>query len=219
MTDDDRPDATGSLLARVAEIWAGLAGADPERLAANTRSSYTPVVGDSGELRLPVWGREALVAFPRFAATWADDAATVDPFTTALLAYYFETCDGTPEAGRRIAFSELRDGSFYAQAFQGYTGNELAKAFGNDTGTFTDAAGDLGGLPETLADRAFSFRVLPLVSVAVACWLGDEDSGPSYRVLFDAAVGHHLPTGVCAIVGGVLTRRLIAAHGRRPGAG
>lgn len=219
VTDNDRPDPYGSLLARVAEIWAGLAEADPERLAADTLSSYAPAAGNSGEFRLVVWGRETLVTFPGFAATWVDDATTVDPFTAALLAYYFATCDGTPEAGRWIAFSELRAGTFYAQAFQGYTGNELARTFGNDTAAFTSAAVGLSGLPETLADRAFSFRALPLVSVAVACWLGDEDLGPSYRVLFDAAVGHHLPTDVCAIVGSSLTRRLIAAHGRRSGAG
>jgi hypothetical protein len=215
MTGNDRPDATASLLTRVAEIWDGLADADPERLAATSHSSYVAAVGESGEFRLPVWGREALIGFPGFAATWADDGTAVDPFTAALLAYYFDACDGTPESGRRIAFSELRDGTFYAQAFQGYTGNELAKAFGNDAEAFGAAADGLGGLPEALADRAFSFRALPLVSVVAACWLGDEDFAPSYRILFDAAVGHHLPTDVCAIVGSNLTRRLIAEHDRR----
>jgi hypothetical protein len=212
----DRPDATAALLARVTEIWAGLADADPERMAANTRSWYAPRTEGGGEFRLPVWGREALVEFPGFAVTWSDDASPVDPFTAALLAYYFETSDGTTETGRCIAFSELRDGTFYAQAFQGYTGHELAKVFGNDADGFAAAAEGLGGLSAALADRAFSFRVLPLVTVAAACWLGDEDFGPSYRILFDAAVGHHLPTDVCAIVGSALTRRLIAAA-RAPG--
>ena len=219
MTDRHRTDATESLLARVAEIWVQLAGADPERLAADTRSSYVAADEGSGEFRLPVWGCEALIAFPGFAATWLDNAETVDPLTAALLANYFETSDGTPEAGSRIAFSELREGTFYAQAFQGYTGGELARAFGNDAESLAKAAGNIGGLPEPLADHAFSFRVLPLVSVAIACWLGDEDIGPSYRVLFDAAVGHHLPTGVCAIVGSSLTRRLIAAHSESAGTG
>lgn len=212
MTDSDKPDATETLLARVAEIWTALAGADPERLAARTGSSYTPAGGSYGEFRLQVWGRDALIAFPDVATTWLDTAERVDPFSAALLAYYFETSDGAAEAGSRIAFSELRDGTFYAQAFQGYTGNELAKTFRSDANSFVDAAGALGGLPEPLGDRAFSFRVLPLVSAAVVCWLGDEDFGSSYRVLFDAAVGHHLPTDVCAVVGSELTRRLIAAH-------
>jgi len=214
---DGRPDATASLLARVAAIWEGLADADPGRLAACTRSSWYPAGPGAGEFRLPVWGREARVALPGFAASWAGDAAPADPLTSALLAYYFETSDGTPESGRRIAFSELRHGTFYAQAFQGYTGSHLERAFGADHAAFEAAALCLGGLPEALADRAFSFRALPLVSLAVACWLGEEDFGPSYRVLFDAAVGHHLPTDVCAVAGSTLTRRLIAVHVGRLG--
>jgi len=205
-------EATDSLLARVREIWASLAEADPGRLAAGTRSAFSPKGGDTGEFRVALWGREAQISFPGFVTRWLDNAEIVDPFDAALLAYYFETADGTPEAGTRIAFSDLPNGTFYARAFQGYTGNELAKVFGNDAASFTTSAGRIGGLPEPLADHAFSFRALPLVSVAVACWLGDEDFGPSYRVLFDAAVEHHLPTDVCAIVGSSLTRCLIAAH-------
>jgi hypothetical protein len=212
MTGNDPSDATESLLARVAEIWTGLVGADPERLAADTRSSYSPASASSGEFGIPVWGRDARVTFPEFATTWADDGHSVDPFTAALLAYHFQTSDGTPETGHRIAFQDLQDGTFYARAFQSYTGRELEKGFGNDTDAFATAATALGGLPEAHGDRGFSFRVLPLVSVAIACWRGDEDFGPSYRVLFDAAVGRHLPTDVCAIVGGNLTRRLLAAR-------
>lgn len=222
MTDRERPDRLdprASLLGRVTEIWAGLSDADPRRLAADTGASYTPTDGDSGDFRLPVWGRAALVAHPGFETTWAEDGETVDAVTAALLAYYFATSDGAPETGHRIAFGELRDGTFYTQAFQGYTGEELAKAFGNDVDAFTTAARSIGGRPEPLADRAFAFRALPLVSAAVACWVGDEDFGPSYRILFDAAVGHHLPTGVCAIVGSSLTRRLIAAGDRSREAG
>jgi hypothetical protein len=207
-----KADATESLLARAAELWDGLRGTEPERLAASTGATLEPGTGDSGVLLLPVWGREAAVSYPGFAVTWRADGAGADPFTTALLAYYFAASDGTPESGGRIAFSELQDGTFYAQAFQGYTGNELAKAFGNDGDAFAAAAGALGGLPEPLGDLAFGFRALPLVPVAVACWLGDEDFGPSYRVLFDAVVNHHLPTDVCAVLGSGLTRRLIAAR-------
>jgi hypothetical protein len=207
-----RPDSTESLLERVAEIWSGLAGSDPERLAAATHAEWEPG-GGGGVFRLAVWDREAVLAYPGFEAAWAEDETPVDPFSMGLLAYYFEHADGTPETGRLIAFGELQNGTFYARAFQGYTGNQLAKAFGNDADAFAAACLETGGRPVVLADRAFAFRALPLVSVTVACWLGDEDFAPSYRVLFDAAVGHHVPTDVCAILGSNLTRRLMAAAG------
>jgi hypothetical protein len=129
-----------------------------------------------------------------------------------MLAYYFYTADGTPPSGTWISFSELPDGKFYTAAFQGYTGNELAKAFGNDLPTFEAAAKKLGGRKETFADVAYAFRALPQVSLLAAGWAGDEDFPPSYRILFDAHSGHQTTADACAILGSTLTRRLIKSN-------
>jgi hypothetical protein len=198
-------------LERAAEIWRGLEGADPQLLAANTGASYDP---DDGALCLMVWGRSVQLAHPGVAAKAAETGEPLDPLTTLLLAYYFARADGTPASGNLIAFSELPDATFYAQAFQGYTGAELARVFGDDIEAFGNAAASLAGRPEPIADRAFSFPALPLVRVTVACWQGDEDFPASYRVLFDAALAHYLPTDAGAILGSTLTGRLIAAHQR-----
>jgi hypothetical protein len=128
------------------------------------------------------------------------------------LAYYFHTSDGTPKSGNYIAFTELPDGQFYTQAFQGYTGGELVRVFGNDSGAFVGAAEFLGGRRELFGNAAYSFQVLPRVSIMVVCWLGDEDFPASYRVLFDSTINHHLPTDACAIIGSTITRRLIKTH-------
>jgi hypothetical protein len=137
-------------------------------------------------------------------------------FDQAQLAYYFTLSDGTPQTGRWISFSELPDGTFYTQAFQGYTGNELLKVFGNDENRFANAAVQAGGRPagmaQSIGDQAFIFRVLPHVSLMVVNWLGDEDFPASYRILFDAAASHHLTTDACAILGSTLTRRLVKAN-------
>ena len=69
---------------------------------------------------------------------------------------------------------------------------------------------ELNGRVERLGDKSFSFSVLPYVSLLAVCWQGDEDFLASYRVLFDANVSHHLPTDACAILGSILTRRLIS---------
>jgi hypothetical protein len=208
---DIEEDRTEVLLERTAEIWRGLEGADPEILATNTGATYDP---DGGALCLTVWGRSVLLVHPGFAAKAAETGEPLDPFTTLLLAYYFARADGTPASGNLIAFSELPNATFYTQAFQGYTGAELERAFGNDIEAFGNAAVSLAGRPEPIADRAFSFPVLPLVRVTVACWQGDEDFAASYRVLFDATLAQHLPTDAGAILGSTLTRRLIAAHHR-----
>ena len=210
-------EAAAALQARASEIWSGLEDADPAQLAVRTGARFSPAgrrVSRAGALRLAVWRRDAVIDVPGFGISWADGDGDVDPATAALLAYYFERSDGSPETGRWIAFNELPDGMFYAQAFQGYTGNELARVFGNDGAAFGSAAEELGGVPVGLADLTYSFRALPLVSVAIASWHGDEDFPPSYRVLFDAGIERHLPTDVGAILGSTLTRMLLATSPR-----
>lgn len=200
------------LKVRVAELCSLLAARDPVQLAAYTGADYLLDDEDGRFFALKVWGRPVQVTFPEFIATDVDSATELDPFTSALLAYYFSTADGTPASQRWIAFSELPDGRFYSQAFHGYTGVRLSAEFGNDVDALSKAAHSLGGMAVMFADRAFRFQVLPYVPLMVACWLGDEDFPTSYRILFDAAAGHHLTTDACAIVGSMLTRRLIGAR-------
>lgn len=114
-------------------------------------------------------------------------------------------------AGKWIAFTELPDGKFYTQAYKGYTGGELTRAFGNDDEAFMQAAESLGGRREFFGNIAYSYQVFPRLAIMVVCWLGDEDFPASYNVLFDAAAGHHLTTDACAILGSTLTKMLIKA--------
>ena len=209
-----RKEKAEALSRRAAAIWSGPARRPPEVLAADTGAVYTSGE-DGGELTLPVWGRMVRLSYPGFEATGQDTGAPLDPLTTLLLAYYFDRADGTRGSGHLIAFSELPNAGFYAQAFQGYTGAELERAFGEDIEAFATVATALGGRPEPIADRAFSFQALPLVRVTVACWQGDEDFPSSYRVLFDAALARQLPTDAGAMLGSTITERLIAARDGR----
>jgi hypothetical protein len=200
-----------ALAQRVAEIGVELRGRDTAVLAHNTGAIYTETGSGQGEFRLPFWEREVILTWPDCVGRDARGSEALPVFSMAVLAYYFLLADGSPLTGEWIAFTELPDGQFYTQAFQGYTGQELVKTFGNDMEAFTRAAKQLGGQPEPLGDAAFSFRVLPKVSLLVVGWEGDEDFPPSYRVLFDEGNGRHLSTDACAILGSTLTRRLIKA--------
>ncbi len=209
--------APDQLAQRVAELHSTLRGVEPAVLAARTGASFTEGGPGTGELHLTYWGREIAIGYPEFSSYDGQSHESLGIMDRALLAYYLNTSDGTPLTGRWISFSELPDGRFYTQAFQGYTGNELAKLFGNDAELFARAATAIGGrqgsIGDSSADEAFTFRVLPHVILLVACWLGDDDFPPSYRVLFDAAAGHHLTTDSYAIIGSMLTKRLKKARG------
>ena len=94
--------------------------------------------------------------------------------------------------------------------YQGYSGGRLAQVFKNDFKALCQVSENLGGKRVyLLGDAAYEFYVLPLVSLLVVTWQGDEDFDATYQILFDAAVSHHLPTDASAIIGSNLTHRLI----------
>jgi hypothetical protein len=161
------------------------------------------------EFRLPLFGNSVSVSYPDLVACDAQTGVSLPVATQALLLYYLNTADGTPLEGRWIAFAELPDGRFYNQAFQGYTGQELARHFGNDLGTFERTARKMDGMKLGYSDASFAFHILPRVMLAVVHHLGDEDFPATCQILFDASACHYLPTDVCAILGSMLTRKLL----------
>lgn len=193
---------------RIAELRGELAVLDPLALARHTGSLYVEAAQESA-FHLALWGRAISLSFPAFVAQDAESRLELPEFNQALLLYYFSTSDGEPASGRWIAFSELPDGRFYNQAFQGYSGQEMVKTFGNDLEAFCRAAEALSGSKIQMGDAAFAFQALPNVPLLAVYWLGDEDFPPSCQILFDAAVSHHLPTDACAILGSSLAQKLI----------
>ena len=198
------------LLIRVDELRSLLRLADPVILARRVAGRYEEFGPGEGRLNLSLWGREVSLSFPELVA-YDEFGGELNSAFQALLIYHVFTSDGSPTAGRFIAFSELPDGKFYAQAFQGYTGDELRRHFGDDGMRFERAARKQGGQSYPLGDAAFAFQFLPMLALLVVFWAGDDDLPASYQVLFDAAAAHHLPTDACAIAGSMLTRQLIAA--------
>jgi hypothetical protein len=185
----------------------------PEQLAVRTGSRYTSTGPGQGRFSLVVWGQNVILSFPTCIGYASETEDSLPNTTQALLLYYFITADGTLPEARWISFADLPDGRFYNQAFQGYTGTELARRFKNDLEGFIAAAISASGRrigpdPQIPGDIAFCFQALPCISVAAAYWLGDEDFPSSAQILFETTVPHYLPTDVCAYLGSALTRKL-----------
>lgn len=200
--------AADLLAERVSALRNELRQEAPEGLAERTGAVFE-AAGDGGVFFLHLWQHPVVVTYPQFSACHAQDNTPLGATEQALIAYYFYFSDGTPAAHTWVSFTALPDGLFYAPAFDGYTGRPLVQTFGNDRQAFVRAAYACGGQKKLFADAAFSFQALPHLPLLVACWLGDEDFAPSYRVLFDANASHHLSTDACAVVGSMLARRLI----------
>ena len=202
----DKPDPLGD---RVDEIRETLSNKNPLQMADQTGTIYTPVDDVSGEFSFLFWSLEVILKYPEFTGIFAGSGENLNNFDLTMLAYYFDVSDGAPIAGEWIAFNQIPGGMFYAQAFQGYTGEELAKVFGNDPESFIECNEKLGGRREFFGNVAFSYQILPRVPIMVVCWLGDEDFPPSYRLLFDSNAHHHLVTDAYAILGSNLIRKVI----------
>ena len=162
------------------------------------------------QVLLHYWGKPVSLSFPGLVASYDPDGAKLPVFDTAMLLYYLVTADGTALADRWIGYRELPDGAFYANAFQGYSGNRLARTFGERSQVYVTAAEALGGthLPG-LPGLAYAFQPLPRIRLATVLYPGDEEFPARGIVLFDASACHYMPTDGLALLGSGVVGRLV----------
>ena len=207
LSNESKPDL---LAVRLDELRGKLITREPEQLAVDTGTTLHQPDQGGEEFLFQLWDRDVRLTFPELVTYNSKSGDKLSSSSQALVLYYFLTCDGTRPSGQWISFSELPDGRFYNQAYQGYTGGNLAKSFQNEFGLFCRVAENMGGKRVyLLGDAAYEYNVLPLVNLLVVTWQGDEDFNATYQVLFDAAVSHHIPTDASAITASNLSQRLI----------
>jgi hypothetical protein len=180
---------------------------EPRRIAYDCGISW-----EEGQFKLRFWHQAVVLNWPALGAEHAA-GEPCSTFDTAMLLYYLNAGDGSPMADRWISFRELPGGAFYNQAFQGYSGDRLARSFSERPDALAGAAVKLGGwrLP-MLSEYAFAFQPLPRIRLASVLWPGDEDFPTRAAVLFDAASSHYMITDGLALLGSGLTGRLIKAR-------
>lgn len=199
----NQPDPNRRFQIALDKARADWAAADPARCAALAGGTLTP----AGVI-VPYFGRPHRLTHP---GGEAFVQATGNPahMTVAIaLMHYLLTADGAAPADRWLAFRELPDGLFYAQAFAGHIEGEIAQRFGADVAGFRQALQALGGQPLDLADASYRLQALPRLAVAVLLWAGDDEFPAQARVLFDASAGHYLPTEDLSGLGDWLAHKL-----------
>ena len=201
------------LATRVDELRAVLRLVLPDLLAERSGTTYQLIGPGRGEFRLSLFDTPLIVTFPNLISIDQNDDE-MPVHIQALMMYYLHTSDGSPLGNQWASFAELPDGRVYNQAFQGYTGNELAKAFGLEVEAFRRACEKSGGIPSEAGDAAYIFQALPRIPLLVNYWCGDEDFPSNCKLLFDAQVSHYLPTDVCAILGSMLTKKILKGKGK-----
>lgn len=193
-----------SMLETLEHLREDLREKDPHIIAARCEANFKET-----QMSLSYWGEKLSIIWPDL-DIYNVQGQPISTFDTAMIIYYLHTADGTPLSDRWIGYRELPNGAFYNQAFQGYSGNRLAKIFGELPDKFGEAALALGGwkLP-ALADYAYAFQPLPRIRLAATLWPGDEDFPAKASILFDASASHYMVTDGLALLGSGLTGRLI----------
>lgn len=205
---DEREEA---LVEYLDEARVRLRGLSPAVIGSRTGSQYDE---SSEEFHFRVLAWDFSMKYPDFLVrAAAPPHAEGSPWLQALVVHYFAKADGTPVRNEWISLRETPDGLLYDQAFQGYAGDRLAAAIGNQAPQLAAAAKALMGNPESIGDLGFSFLALPRVPVAVAYWLGDEEFPPLAKVFFDASAPHYLPTFALATLGGRICSLLAKGTG------
>lgn len=199
------------LLSRLDELRNSLSKMDPHKLSLNTGTSYVEDKAGFGKYWVQLWGKPVIVDYPSFQAKYSDDQTQLSIINQAFLLYYYFMADGSRATDQWVSFSELPDGKFYNQAYQGYTGLAIKKAYDHQLDRLQENAILIGGIPVSFANLAFRFSLLPRVDLLLAVWEGDEDIPSSFQILFNSLISHYLPTDACAIAGSTLTRKLIRA--------
>jgi len=189
-----------SMLRQIESLRGKAQARNPHILADSCGGSY-----QNECLELQYWGRIVSLAWPALSARYEPEGPAFSVFDTAMLLYYLVTADGATLADRWIGFRELPDGAFYANAFQGYSGNRLAHTFGERPQAYTAAAQALDGmyLPG-LPGLAYAFQPLPRIHLATILYPGDDEFPARGSVLFDAAASHYM----LALLGSGIVSRL-----------
>ncbi len=205
------PNAYRESLSKARADWRA---ADPARAADCSGAVLERGLDGQVALELHFFGAAVRVSHPSGRVTPVSVGRPSSPSTEILLLHYLLAADGALPTGEWVSFHELPSGRIYQAAFAGRSLAPLSAAFGLDAAAFAAASRACGGEPMRLGDSSFWFRVLPRLSLAAVQWLGEEDLPGSVNILFDSSAGHYLPTEDLAVVGGMLSGRLLRA---RPG--
>lgn len=160
------------------------------------------------------WNRPVRMEWPGLQAQYLDTGQSCSVFDLSLFLFYLKKADGIDLAGRWISLRELPGGAFYNQAFQGYSGDRLARELGEKPAVFHIAAKATGGWRlSSMAEHAYGFQALPRLGLAALLRPGDDEFPSRASILFDAHSGHYMTTDGLAILGSGLVSRLIKAAG------
>ena len=159
-------------------------------------------------LSLPFLNRTIAVTWDDFRMRFEETGAEVPIQQQILLLHYLHgawASGGPASSGEWISFQEVPDGRFYIDAFHRRAKVPLVQAFGSKPEHLSKVAAEIyEATPFDRGDFSVVVRALPLVTVALVLWKGDEEFPPDGNILFDRTISELLSAEDVAWLAGMV---------------
>ena len=214
----ERPELPKQSNYEIAEAMArqALTHLDAARQADRCGAEIMMSGSDCVELRFDWFGRPVGVSFSDGAVRNLWDGAEVPNWERIILLHYVGSSALVWESSDQIGFNEVPSGSFYLGAFVRRSHRPLVEFFGRKPKALLEAGELMGAVPAGLGDAAAAVKVLPKVTVTAVVHAADDEFPADAKLLFPASIVSFFCTEDIAVIGGLMTGRLIRA-GRQVG--
>ncbi len=187
-----------------------LLGKDPEQIATHSGAVYVAGEHEKKAISLMFLNRQVDISWPELDFSYHKGDGEVPIQQQVLLLHYLNLAEGNDVSGEWIAYQEVPDGKFYLDAFLRRAKIPMVQGFGQKPELLVKLATDVyGATPLEQGDVAVRIDALPLVSVALILWKGDDEFPPEGTILFDRTVSRCLSAEDIAWLAGMIIYPLL----------
>ncbi len=146
----------------------------------------------------------------RDSLTKSGDVEKLESEILQVLLIHYAKSRAVELSGKLVKFIDLPGGTAYEQAFLRRAITPVAEAFGDKPKQLLECGKWLGGRMLTFGDCSIEFSALPHVPLTVIVWQRGEFAAEA-NILFDESASHYLPTEDLAVLGELMSARLLRA--------
>lgn len=168
-----------------ASYWQVIKAADPAVVCRRGRCQYHP---DNGDYTTSLWGVDYRIAVHRQEIVNTTREGPSHPYFNVFIISYLLLERDIAVVGEWVSEKDFAGGATFFRGPHVVPSTLITERFGNDLQSFAARCQELGGTSLPLADRAFSFSIVPEIPVAVLYWSGDADFPAEAKILFDRSL-------------------------------
>jgi hypothetical protein len=172
---------------------------------------------NSKSLLISFLNRDVIVSWPEMGFSHNDSGDEVPIQQQVLLLHYMNgVCNYGAQggSGEWVSFQDLPDGRFYMGAFLKRAKEPLVRTFGLNPAKMVEAAAKIyNATPMEYGDFSVVIKALPMVSVVLVLWQGDDEFPAEGNILFDRGITGILSAEDIAWLAGAVVYPLVAMAG------